>query len=239
MLYKNRITVWISSIFTNINNQASVIHRHNGSLNLCMCLIFIVSVTACSNSGTSSESDEPDMILDLNTLTANSPHGILQAEPVENAFVGQVNDDLFIGIALAEDGEGGQSQEIIVYLCDGEYGEWLAGELEPGGGAKLENAGLYHSETNTIIEGLSITDSAISGKVILWGEEAHPFTATAATDDAGLFWAWKTNDDSDVVIFAGWVVLSDGRQQGFHGVPIGAILAEIFCSHPAVQCATN
>lgn len=158
--------------------------------------------------GDTAEDDVPEGVaapeLDLDTLQADTPKGTMQAEAWENTYVGAVNDDLFIGISLSDGINAGEPQEAKVYLCDGEeISERLNGEV--GG----ETTTLEGEELG--VE-LSLADDAVSGAVILNGEEPQPFTANEASGDAGVYAAEGTFDDTDY--WGGWVVLPDGSQRG-------------------------
>jgi hypothetical protein len=72
------------------------------------------------------------LILDLETLRASSEPGDFQAEPVANALVGEVTEELFVAVVVPDVVEAGQ--EVRVYLCDGEnFAQWLSGELDAAG----------------------------------------------------------------------------------------------------------
>jgi hypothetical protein len=142
--------------------------------------------------------------LDVASLAADSELGELDAVPYAETFVGEVTSDLFIGIALPGGAYTGQSDELKVYLCDGEtIGLYLDGELGPDG-ATLEREG-------TMVE-LALDGNAFTGTVTLPDEDPLPFSAVAATADAGMYWAETTVDDVDYR--ANWIVLEDGRQRG-------------------------
>ncbi len=157
--------------------------------------------------------------LNLETLEAEIPSGTLQAEPLENTYVGEVTDELFVGISFTED-DTGQPDEIAAYLCDGnEIAIWLVGEYEVGG---VTLAG----EEDEVK--LAMVDDEFLGAASLADEESVPFLAAEATGDGGLYQAVAEVDEVEVT--ARWIVLSDGRQRGTSICCTGG------CCPPIVVC---
>lgn len=134
--------------------------------------------------------------LDLDTLEAEIPDGTLVAEPWDSAWVGEVTDDLFIGIRV--DGD-----EVVAYLCDDDIQIILNGTLTDGE-ATLSDDG---DQVAMAFEG-----DLIAGEVALEGAEPETFTAERATGEAGVYAAQHAL--ADVEVTARWVVLDDGRQRG-------------------------
>ena len=120
-------------------------------------------------------------------------------------FVAAVDDDLFIGIAVAEEGTGeGEGQPVAVYLCDSQMvSQWIRGEITGQEGT------LVAGEASTDV---TIADDSVSGMVALDGSEPRPFTAEPADDDAGVYRAELSQGGVDYRL--DWVVLNDGRQRG-------------------------
>jgi hypothetical protein len=141
--------------------------------------------------------------LDLASLEAQSLDRTFVAESYANTYVGEVTDDLLIGVSLdsryAEQAEG-----VSVYLCDShDVGTYLWGDIEDGS-ATL-------SDDDVEIE-LTVSGDEITGTVILTGEEEQAFTASATTEDAGMYVATDTAGEIDIEVR--WVVAPDGRQRG-------------------------
>lgn len=121
-----------------------------------------------------------------------------------DTFVGAVNDDLFVGIAVAEASAGEDTPALIAYLCDGEaVSQWFIEE-------RVESE-MTLTAGDTVIE-LTLDDGRISGTVALAGQGPQPFEAALAQGDAGLYRAEESFDGVNHV--GGWIVLEDGRQQG-------------------------
>lgn len=120
-------------------------------------------------------------------------------------FVGAVDDDLFVGIALAEaDGDAAEPRTLVVYLCDGRtVSIWIVDE------AAGAEASVARGEARI---DLTLADDAVTGTVALPGAEPRPFTAEPATGDAGLYRAEWTLAGADYMV--NWIVLADGRQRG-------------------------
>ena len=157
--------------------------------------------------------------LNLETLEAEIPSGTLQAEPLENTYVGEVTDELFVGISFTED-DTGQPDEIAAYLCDGnEIAIWLVGEYEVG------CVTLVGEEDEVK---LAMVDDEFLGAASLADEESVPFLAAEATGDGGLYQAVAEVDEVEVT--ARWIVLSDGRQRGTSICCTGG------CCPPIVVC---
>lgn len=146
-----------------------------------------------------------DRTLDLETLEAEVPGGVLEAEAVPGSYVGPVNDDVYIAlIPQGTDGEDG-AQEVAAYLCDGEdVVVWLTGELQDGQGT------LADGDTRVQIDR---TAGDVSGTATVDGGEPEPFTAVAAEGDAAFYQASAVVDGTG---YRGrWIVLSDGSQRGY------------------------
>lgn len=120
-------------------------------------------------------------------------------------FVGAVDDELFVGIALSEAAAAAdEPRTLVVYLCDGRsVSKWMVEE------AAGEQATVAHGDTR--VE-LAIAEAGISGTVALDGGEPQPFAAEPATGDAGLYRAEWSLAGADYMI--NWIVLADGSQRG-------------------------
>jgi hypothetical protein len=153
--------------------------------------------------GFDSEHDADIPELDLETLVAETPTLTLQAQAWENSFVGELTEELLVGIAL-DSSDALNAREIRVYLCDSqEIVSRMTGELEDGRATLTDDT--------AVIE-LTVTESEISGTVELFGEAGESFSASPATGDAGVFVATDIVDEGE--IWGGWIVLHDGRQRG-------------------------
>lgn len=154
---------------------------------------------------------EPAPELDLKTLRADTPAGTVEAERTwENTYVGAVDEDLYISVSFSENADTGEPREVTVYLCDGEIGEYLTGEV--GAGTNTLEGEVFDVE-------LSLVDDAVTGMVIQDGEEPQPFTANKASGDAGLYTAEFTFEGDEYR--AQWIVLPDGSQRGVVCWPCG------------------
>lgn len=138
--------------------------------------------------------------LDLDTLEGEIPDGTLAAQPWEDTWVGEVTDDLFIGLRVDDENE---PTEVVAYLCDNDVSILLDGPLEDGA------ATLTGQNTEVTLE---VDDDVIIGEVSLDGGDAEAFTAEPATGDAGVYAAQHDLDEVDVT--ARWIVLPDERQRG-------------------------
>jgi hypothetical protein len=121
-------------------------------------------------------------------------------------FVGAVDDELFIGVAVAAQDAGEEGpRTVAVYLCDSQdVSRWLFEEIA-GGEATLETG-------DTTVEA-TIADDGVSGTVALGDGEPQSFTAVPAADDtAGLYRA--TYSLGGVDYHLDWIVLADGRARG-------------------------
>lgn len=183
-----------------------VIYMHLPKLRVFVLIVvtlLLLAVTACSDTAAT------DLTLDPDTLQATGSEGTYQARAVAGAHVGEVTDDLFIAVAVedgAEAAEAREGQPVSVYLCDGEFSQWLRGELDAQGQTVLEE------ELGAKVRLGLAGDGEIAGIVQVPGARPQPFTATAATGEAGLYRAQQTF--AGVEASAGWVVLNDGRQRG-------------------------
>lgn len=140
--------------------------------------------------------------LDLASLEAAAPTGTFAAESYENAYVGEVSEDLLIGVSLDPNGTGDQGA-VAVYLCDSDaVSAYLWGEFDDGAAAL--------SDDDVEVE-LEVAAEAITGTVTVAGVKA-PFTARPATAGSGMFVA--TDSAGEIDLEVRWVAVDDGRQRG-------------------------
>ena len=140
--------------------------------------------------------------LDLETLEVEFPDGPTTAEPWDNTWVGQVTDDLFIGIRIA-DAYGDDPREVTAYLCDNDFWAVLDGEL-------VDDAATLSDEDTEV--SLELIDDEITGSVTLAGQGPIDFSAEPASGDAGVYVAATELDEVEVT--GRWIVLEDGQQRG-------------------------
>lgn len=145
-----------------------------------------------------------------------------ELRPGSTTYVGAVpgRSDLFVGVSLLDAGAEGPTEadqpDIVAYLCDGtvgstaEVGVYLWGEYDEAGVTLTGEAGTRDEDAT--VE-LTMGDGEFLGAVTLAGEESHPFLATEATGDAGMYVA-AIDLDPDEFTSIHWVVLPDGRQRG-------------------------
>jgi hypothetical protein len=142
--------------------------------------------------------------LDLETLEVEFPNGPTTAEPWDNTWVGQVSDDLFIGIRIA-DAYGDAPREVTAYLCDNDFWAVLDGEL-------VDDAAALSDEDDETEVNLELIDDEITGSVSLAGQSPMDFSAEPASGDAGVYVAATEIDEVEVT--GRWIVLEDGQQRG-------------------------
>jgi hypothetical protein len=165
----------------------------------CVGLVLVFATAAACGGG-----PEVEVLLDLETLQAEAPEGTYRAEAVPNAYVGAVDDDLFVALAFPEGGTA-DPDPVAVYLCDGrDVSIWLAGELEG------ESGSLSNDDVEIAFERSG--DDWI-GTITFTGAMARAFTVSAAAGVAGLYRAEETFDE--VRWIGAWIVLADGQQRGF------------------------
>jgi hypothetical protein len=140
--------------------------------------------------------------LDLDTLQGEIPDATLDAQPWNNTWVGEVTEDLFIGLQIAEE-YGNDPREVTAYLCDNDIQIVLEGDL-----AETE-ASLANDEAELDLE---LIDGEVTGTVTLADQEPITFSAEEATGDGGVYVAEHAIGDMEVA--ARWIVLPDGRQRG-------------------------
>ena len=144
-----------------------------------------------------------DMSLDPETLEADVPSGVLAAEPVPGAFVGAVNNDLYIAVIPREDGGDGR-QEVAAYLCDGvDVVAWLTGEVSDGQGSLTVGDTWVRIETMT---------GEVRGTVAVEGGDPVAFTAVETNRVAGFY---QADAQVEGIRHLGrWIVMPDGSQRG-------------------------
>lgn len=165
----------------------------------------------CDSNEPEPEPDDDAVELDLETLEAETEHGTLEAERIDDSYVSAIGEGQAIGIALpAEDGDPDPDaeQEIVVSLYEGGELAALVGTVNSEGEATLESA--EQSDFDATVE-LTVEEEAVTGTATFGGEEAA-FTAEAASGVAGVYWAEGTGEDP--AASGSWVVLPDERQWG-------------------------
>lgn len=121
-----------------------------------------------------------------------------------HAFSGEVDEDLFIGVLVADRPSEAERKALVVYLCDGaDVSTWVFAEAE-GDSAVVETGG-------TRVQ-LSLAEDSVFGVVERPGVAPQGFVADLATAPAGLYRGIETFDGREYV--GGWIVLDDGRQRG-------------------------
>jgi hypothetical protein len=141
--------------------------------------------------------------LDLASLEAQTQDRTFVAETYANTYVGEVTDDLLIGISL-DSRYADQADGVSVYLCDSEdVSIYLWGDIE--------DSSATLSDDDVAVE-LTVSGDDITGTVTLAGEEQQSFTASEATDGAGMYVASDSAGEVDLEVR--WVVAPDGRQRG-------------------------
>jgi hypothetical protein len=178
-------------------------------------IALIMLVTACGAESTPPDEEEAGAMLDLETLTAETEAGTMQAQRADNSYAGQIEEGRVIGVAFLDEVGAGEGQDIqdgiVVHLYDGQELAIMTGELDADGTATLASAEL--SDFDARVD-LVLAEDAVSGTATFGGEQPLPFTAEAASADSvcGVYWAHGGVEDPDAS--ADWVVLPDGRQWG-------------------------
>lgn len=177
--------------------------------------------TADNNGDDDAEANDGSGALDVETLQAESDGGTLEAEEVSDAFVGEVTEDLFIGVAVYDEGQYADDEQVGVYLCDDgdEINAWLTGELASEGVAELD---ADHEDLPDVRITVEVGDDEVTGEVVDSEGESHSFTASPASGDAGLYVAEATFDGEEHR--GSWIVLEDGRQRGVTCPPFPIIV---------------
>jgi hypothetical protein len=155
-------------------------------------ILLTMIVAACGAETTSPDEDEAGAMLDLETLTAETEAGTLQAQRSDNSYAGQIEEGRVIGVAFLDEigaGEGQELQdEIVVHLYESQELAIMTGELDADGTATLASEAL--SDFDASVE-LVMAEDAVSGTATFPGEQPIAFTAEAATTDGlcGVYWA--------------------------------------------------
>lgn len=172
-----------------------------GNLLLAPIVAVTLALTGCSE-----ESDD-FVTIDVQTLEVLHEHGITVGERVPNAFVGEVTEELLVGVATPEEsGARYNAGDIIVYLCDSEtIAAWFSTRFT---GNEMT------IDFGDIAVELAISEDEVTGIATIADGDPMPFTARRATANSGLFTAEGTFDG--VTYRGGWIVLEDGRQAGWH-----------------------
>lgn len=169
-----------------------------GIVLLALLAVFLPACTGLVDEEPAAETGSAHITLDVERFTTS-----------ENAemdhFVAAVDDELFIGVAVGQQGDGEEeSRTVAVYLCDSQMvSQWITGEITGQQGT------LVAGESSADV---TIAGDSVSGTVALGGGEPRPFTAEPANDDAGVYRAELSQGGVDYRL--DWVVLNDGRQRG-------------------------
>jgi hypothetical protein len=136
------------------------------------------------------------------TAAAEAPPAVVRVADVETGSVGRLSAPSgLVGVVA-------NGSEVVAYVCDGELGigERFAGTLDPTGRAELTSA------TGAVLT-VTIAGTEAEGTFRpTAGAAPIAFTTTAATGEAGVYLADGMAEG--VRWGAGWVVLSDGTQDG-------------------------
>lgn len=169
------------------------------------CSAVVLGALVMAGSATGGGDGGPMLRLDLDTLEARLDGTTLHATDVADAYVGPIDDDLFVAIVV-EGGTGtDEARSVRGYVCNREVGVWLDGEM-------TGNDVTLSSDDGVIEIAATVGSDDVLGIARLGEAQLKPFTAAVATGEAGLYRAEAQVDGADRV--AGWVVLEDGRQRG-------------------------
>lgn len=147
--------------------------------------------------------NEPAPELDLERSQADTPAGVVEVKHWDDTHVGAVSDDLYVAVIVAEQSDGSETREAIVYLCDGEGAAVLAGELDS------DSPTLTNGE---LVVSLAVSEDGISGDLRIGDEDPRPFRTEKARGAAGLYGGSFAFEEVDYVPL--WIVLPDGSQLG-------------------------
>lgn len=120
-------------------------------------------------------------------------------------FVGEVNDQLFIGVAVEDpNSSDGEARTVAVYLCDSRgVSKWLFEDVT--GKRTTLDAG------NTTVE-LALSNQRVTGTVSMADNSPQSFSARLASGEAGLYRVAYRQGGIDFSI--DWIILADGRMRG-------------------------
>ena len=169
--------------------------------------VLALTITGCATLQPSDQSADEFVTIDVQTLEVQNEHGTTVGERVPNAFVGEVTEELLIGVATPEEsGARFNAGDIIVYLCDSEtVAAWFSTRFT---GNEMT------IDFGDIAVELIISDDEVTGTATIADSDPMPFTARRAGQNSGLFTAEGTFDG--VTYRGGWIVLEDGRQAGWY-----------------------
>jgi hypothetical protein len=178
--------------------------RKVDSFSIVLVVLLAAFLAACANLANEPANDTGEQMLDSERPQAETPLGILYPEQLPDAFVGAVNEQLFIAVTIAEFDQSGDKRHFRVYLCDSDQvSVWVNGEMA---GDKVTL-----TDENTRVE-VEFTEDHVTGTVVLPGNQPQPFTATPASGKAGLYRVEETFGETRVD--GAWIVLNDGDQRG-------------------------
>ena len=155
--------------------------------------------------------------LDLATMTAGTDFGTLEAERVDNSFVGTTDDGQILGIASLEDvTDAAGTEGMVAHLYGSPNYSLLIGETDAEGVVRLESVdGSHHDATLEFV----IENGEAIGTLTIAGTQPIEFTLSSASGDAGVYWAGGTEEAPETR--GDWVVFDDGRQWGCVCAPPG------------------
>ena len=115
------------------------------------------------------------------------------------SFVGLVDDtDAYIAVVS----DGGQ---LAGYVCDGKtVSVWFKGEIS-------DDAATLRARTEQELGEVEFLGDTADGELAIDGQR-HSFSAEIAVGEAGMYRAFKEDDDGTVEV--GWVLLNEGSQRG-------------------------
>ena len=169
-----------------------------GALLLALLAVFLPACTGLAGEEPAAGTTGSYVTLDVERFT-------IPEHAEMDHYVAAVDDELFIGVAVAEQGTGEEAvRTVAVYLCDSQMvSQWINGEITGQEGTLVAG----ESSAN-----VTLGDNGVSGTVALNGGEPRPFTAEPANADAGVYRAELSQ--GGVGYRLDWIVLNDGRQRG-------------------------
>jgi hypothetical protein len=191
--------------------------------------VLTMILAACVLPPVAPEAAEPDRVLDLETLEAETELGTVQAQRADNSYVGLIEEGRAIGIAFLNEVGATERPElqdgVVVYLYDRQELAMMIGETDAEGAATLASTDL--SDFDAAVE-FVMEDDVVTGTVTFPDEQPLSFTAEAATGAGGVYWAHDSDEHAD--IRCDWVVLPDGRQWG-----CVCVMPPMMPEHPCCQ----
>jgi hypothetical protein len=156
-------------------------------------LVSVLGYTLLTGCGDDGDDAEPRLRLDPETLEVSTGDGAAaeldEFRAAQHVYVGAVDDDVFIAVALDDDVATGDPQDVLVYLCNSDdIALYLGGEIDGEGEVAFDRtAGMLRGEADVAVGDdisvdMNVGADEATGSLTIAGDDPQSFTALPPED---------------------------------------------------------